>query len=439
MQHSKQPQSAIVQQGRKVFQRAVEGIRVEAKSEIDSLTSLDNEQLLVTYYVLHFWCVDAVLRLIKLQPTDECIDWVQYISASVRRFDLSLLVKVGLRSRDSSSTIDLLKIWVYREIYRDEIFRRLDQFKFSRAFHKYLRKRNSVVELAGLFDVTRAQIKAWIKRNAKPTESKLYLLRALNLKTRRSHRYESAAKILGQAMPDVQDTRSDSLLVIHEHYESRKSELAVELHAVKVNQARVFGEPAWIIDGDMLYVSPSPIIERYSEGSFWDEILHDALLGDIRERVNAALPLLDGSMEEAPLKIHDYHHTKARRLSKEPELVSYDDLHDRESKGDRDDPFPLSKIEWRYLHEYGFMDKPEILDVVNAQKQFTALLQTKLEKVNPPRKRAQIRDAIGLVLLSDQSAISAANKTKLSHKTVLKYMQELGLSDSCGILSHPKH
>jgi hypothetical protein len=76
------------------------------------------------------------------------------------------------------------------------------------------------------------------------------------------------------------------------------------------------------------------------------------------------------------------------------------------------------------------MDKPEIGDITHAQKIFTARLEMKLQKVNPPRKKLQIRDAIGLVLLNDCSARSAANQTQLSEKTVLKYMHELGLRDS---------
>jgi len=422
----------FIQDGREVFQRAIEGIRCEAKADVDSIPGLDNEQLLLTYYILHYWCVDAILRLIHAKPKYESLNWVDvwnHVSHSVRRYDLDLLVKVAIHADDLASTIDILKIWGLREEYRSEIFRRLEGLKFSRQLLKYLRGGNSIFKLAELFEVTTTQVKAWIKHNKRVSASNSHLLRALKLQPSRSDRYESPARILGTAPQNVQDTRSPSVLVIHELYESRKNQLALNIDEVQMKQVSAFGEPAWIRDGDTLQVSASPIVGRYSELSVWDEALHDELLTNIRERVNCALPILDGSMEKAPLKVHDYHRTIARRYSKELQSISYDELYDEESEGGEGDLFSLSKIEWQYLHDYGFMDKPDIVDVIHASNKLIEILETKLQNVNPPRKKSQIRRAIGLVLLKDYTATNAAYETKLSQKTVLKYIHELGLSD----------
>ena len=78
--------------------------------------------------------------------------------------------------------------------------------------------------------------------------------------------------------------------------------------------------------------------------------------------------------------------------------------------------------DWRHWEQI------EAIDLIHAQREFRNKFESKLENVNPPRKRSQIRQAIRLILCHDKSIREVAIETGLSEKTISKYTDELGLS-----------
>ena len=430
---------------------------------------MDGEELLFTYGVLHFWCMDAILRLAqKSAPKNDSIDWpytLRQLSLSIRRFDLDLLVRVAIKSQDLPSVLDLVRIWVCRQEYRREIFRRLDVYRLSRPLLKYLRKNSGIRELADLLSVTRSQIEAWIRtRKIKNIPlAKKKVSKSLELHFNSSHQNESSVKILSKLPEQLQDIRSESLLVIHELCQQCKDALADhEIDQIEIESGQSFDGPLWIRDGEILDVSSNPIMQRHPfENPMWDQKLHAYLLIDINIGLKRLLPLIDGSLEITPLKVYDRRRTEDRREMKEANYISYDELHDREYKvkGERSpfskEPFPLSKEPFRPLKEFGplskgpfplsemeldsmkigylfdnwgYWEQIEPVDLIHARKEFRVRFESKLENVNPPRKRSQIRQAIRLILCQDKSIREAAIETGLSEKTVSKYTDELGLS-----------
>src|SRR5262249_20245088 len=134
---------------------------------IGDLATHEPDTLILSYSVIHFWCMDAILRLSQKDAAKEDeIDWddvLKRLARSVRRFDLDLLVRVTFKTKDINTILDLIKIWVCLEEYSDEIFERLGRFKFSKPFLKYLQKQGNDRELGKLLSVTASQIRAWIK------------------------------------------------------------------------------------------------------------------------------------------------------------------------------------------------------------------------------------------------------------------------------------
>jgi len=209
--------------------------------------------------------------------------------------------------------------------------------------------------------------------------------------------------------------------------EYRYAEGKLDRLPVLMNSGPAFGDPIWIVDGDTLEISSNPIIERYPfVNPTWNETVRTHLLQEI-EKMTRLLPLIDGSMEIAPLKVYDNNRTQSRRQKKENERkISYDELHDLECKGEDESGFPLSKLEFDRLKDSGFMDQIDPVDLINAQEKFERKLERKVENVNPPRKRAQIHQSIRSIVFCDQSAKDAAKQNGVCEKTVSKYKAELG-------------
>jgi len=161
-----QSENAIVQEGIGIFERLIDKVRAEIADDIGNPSTLDSDVVVLTYWVLHFWCMDAILRLVQdTAPNEDSINWqstLKALSVSVRRFDLDLLVRVAFKSRNLRSIVDLVKIWICVDEYHREIQKRLSSFKFSKPFLRYLRSQGPA-ELAELFGVTADQISAWIK------------------------------------------------------------------------------------------------------------------------------------------------------------------------------------------------------------------------------------------------------------------------------------
>ena len=116
-----QSENAVIKEGKRLFKPLINEFRDELPKVIGNLDGMDGEELLFTYGVLHFWCMDAILRLAqKAAPMDDSIDWpytLKQLSLSIRRFDLDLLVWVAIKSQDLSSILDLIRIWVCRQEY----------------------------------------------------------------------------------------------------------------------------------------------------------------------------------------------------------------------------------------------------------------------------------------------------------------------------------
>jgi hypothetical protein len=227
---------------------------------------------------------------------------------------------------------------------------------------------------------------------------------------------------------ELHEIRQDSLLVIHNLYHELQIALASEIDRTRLNSTLPFGDPVWEFDGAILHISSNPIIERHPFVSpIWEEKLRTHLLNQI-DKMNRVLPLVDGSMEIAPLKVYDHNRTQGRRKEKEyHNKRSYDEFHDRECNSDDEgDAFPLSKLEFKHLMDSGFTDQIDPVDLINAQEEFERRLQSQTQTVNPPRKRAQVADAIRSIVFYDRSAKDAAQLNNVSEKTVSKYRTELG-------------
>jgi len=427
-------ESAIIIEGQTIFNDLIPRIREEVKHQIGNPPELDSQILLLTYRVAHFWCMDAILRLVQeAAPNQDAIDWgytLKALSLSVRRFDVDLLVRVAVKSQDVRSVVDLIKMWIAADEYQREIKRRLASFRFSEPFLRYLRRTSGVTELADLFNVTANQIKAWIRRFPKKqiTYADSQLLRALKLDSYDVTSRNARSAYIRNKAEELHEIRQDALLVIHNLYHEFQIVLAPEIDRTRVNSALPFGDPVWEFDGETLQISSNPIIARHPfTNPLWEEKLRTHLLNQI-DKMNKVLPLIDGSMEIAPLKVYDHNRTQGRRKEKEYQNKrSYDELNDQECNSDDEgDAFPLSKLEFKHLMDSGFTDQIDPVDLINAQEEFDQRLQNQTQKVNPPRKRAQVCEAIRSIVFYDRSAKDAAQLNNVSEKTVSKYRTELG-------------
>src|SRR5215471_10491224 len=90
-------ESAIITEGQTIFNDLICRIREDVKNHLGNPTELDSQILLLTYRVAHFWCLDAILRLVQeAAPNQDAIDWgytLKALSLSVLRFDVDLLVR----------------------------------------------------------------------------------------------------------------------------------------------------------------------------------------------------------------------------------------------------------------------------------------------------------------------------------------------------------
>jgi len=398
-----------IKEGSSLLQKRRDGIAEE--NRWGDLTRLSASELISMNRVTRFWCMDAIIRLhgVPHKPDWKLIFKEAYGLAARLNVDFDFQSRLLLHSRDAESALDLIKYRLGWDATRVEILRRFEQLRFGNAFRRSLKKND--FDVGDLLDVTESQIRAW--------------LRAMKIKKEEMPRTIDLLKSLKlplKALPRehvLEDDRGEALLTIHELYDELKN--AVKTDSVPYNALKEA-----IKTGVLDEIPTNPIIERRPlENPRWERKLRRRMFRDIQKRLKKHLPILDGSMEKAPLKVIDAHRTRVRReLWWEGKITSWDELNDQEHSGDDDEGFPPSKLEIESMKVVGSADPVERAHVINTKEKFDKLLELELKNVNPPRKRAQVREAIHLVVYEDKTVKEAANIKGVSEKTLQKYKEK---------------
>ncbi|MCH7912319.1 MAG: hypothetical protein IH856_04675 [Deltaproteobacteria bacterium] len=408
---------------------------VAKENLLGDLTDCRPSELIAVDRVLRFWCMDAVVRLLGDLPKSP--DWEAIFKEAYRfaaRLDFDILTRLAFHSRDRESVFDLIRIRVGRDATRREIFRRFEQLRFGKVFRKYLATAGFAV--GELLDVTESQIRAWLrvkKISIAGSPRKNDLLKSLKMPLEALPRFPARALRALRALPELRTLRpprsaakevlekSSRELVLGEMLEDDRSEAILTIHELydKLKKA---------VETDLYEIPTNPIMERRPFGNpAWERALRGRMLRDIEGMLTEHLPILDGNMEKAPLKVHDKHRTRVRRELRWKRTTSWDEFEEQEQYGEGDKGHPLSKLEIQLAGKRGIAEQETKLDVKKAKEEFNAKLQTELKTVNPPKKRMQVRRAMILLVITNKTAKEVARIAHIDEKTVRKYKQKLGL------------
>jgi hypothetical protein len=283
-------QKEIFSQVQGNLKEILQELYAEQKSRLGDLTQWSEKQLIITGQSFEFWCVDALVRLIRL-PDDKNLDvWKLYdqIEEIAARLTLNELTECYFQTRDAKSVIALAVLRIDVEAIQKEIQGRLKPLEMGTVFSSFI-DHESEDSLVSMLNVTGRKgllrKRRWV--SSPGTKDLSTALQQVEVYTIRSDREYGVKEQI------YRDKRNDALSTMLDFYSQLQK--AIEL-------------------GDLDAIPFSMVGEfRPVNNPAWEEKVPLMMKEIIEEVTRRRLPILDGSMEKAPDKVYDSHRTEDRR------------------------------------------------------------------------------------------------------------------------------
>jgi hypothetical protein len=265
----------------------------------DRLREINNRSLIVLDSILRFYCADAVIRLLGIKKPDQVTNWWPVIEAGERFLTqpdpLERLSKLWLQTNNHQAFEIFLRYLVDRIKTRNELQVRLETLPVGKHYFRHWTKESDKGALDDLLTVIESHIRAWKSKQWKNKQVK-----TVHLSLRKDP-----------------EALSDALAVTYKAF---------------LNQIEKLKD----FETDTFPLSPLAEILPIPA---WDRAAPGIMRQDIKDHVLQLLPILEGSMEEVPLKIYDAHLTAFRRRQKQlwNEPFSIDTMQQNEPKEDKRD------------------------------------------------------------------------------------------------------
>lgn len=254
----------------------------EQKSRLGDLTQWSPQRLIIYSQSFEFWCVDALIRLIGLVE-GKILDWLD-IYRRVEKIAIGLtiedLAKLYLQTHDAESVKALALLHIDVEAIQGEIQRRREPLRMGKAFSYLIDNKLDESALVSVLNITGENIFG-LCMGWPLSPGKKDMLEAL-----REGKYASRKE-------DHEKLKSDVLCKILDFYSQLQE--AIELGNIDAIPFSMVG------------------IFRPVNNPAWEEKAPSMLKEMIEDVTRIRLPILDGSMEEAPRKVYNSHRTEDRR------------------------------------------------------------------------------------------------------------------------------
>ncbi len=391
-----------------------------------NIKKLDDKTLLLMDSISLFLELDGIYRLMGKYWASTPIESIQILKRATyvyRKLDFNLLAELFILTNDEESILILMSNWLSNMLFQVEVQKRLKQNRFGKDFWKfYLFKRSSDVETL-LKNTARA-----IKGRVKKIGFKKIGISFTPLITAMEDPYKELT------IPTKTDTDSTSkkLDIVHDA-------ICSILNSHCKRQRKIFN----LVSKDKFDFIPSTLLSIPSKNQTWD--IEGPKIMKFLASIHVATlkPIIDGTMEKAPLIFHDHfkYVEKKKKASQDKEenlLKSNESMgNDIESHspvtqyirelslGDLEpdfEDFHRDQIDYNYFKREGILTDQEKYESEERIDHALGILDNLLKKSKDPDK---IMKAFKLMRFEDKSIKEVAKIIGIPRKTIHLYLKSL--------------
>lgn len=371
----------------------VSGLIKELRSKnhlpIKDISKLQDQDLIIWARLLHFYCADAIIRLLGVKNVEQEVDWwaaFDYASGFASGLDPDKLAKLYLQTRNEAAIFYLICFRLSFDRIKNEIKKRLETVPVGEKFLRLWGGENDKKALRDLCETTQKIIRAWVKSR------KITLSPAMKEKIR-----GIAPQTAREEGPIETEDQNDALLAFYERF-----------------QRSIDGTNTGSVKEDF---GLSPLAHSLPF-SAWDAVAPLLLERDIIDHLQQVTHVISGKMEHAPFDVFNaFRKSNKKRIKREniDYYDSYDRMLDLDEANDESRDRTLSKMKHKEWIEAGTEQQ---------HRDHVLLTLDHILVEEKSRKAEKIRLAFEL-WLADQTQTEVAKKASITTRTLRAYVKKI--------------